>query len=103
MNPQQYFLGCALVRYRHLSTSIAYLSRTHLAFAPLRRPLFNNEHDLMNQKLMPTKTGRPNYRKVALAYGKSANHLTPPELGLIVYKGKRVVTVKCAFVDLATS
>ena len=26
MNPQQYFFGCAIVRYRHLSTSIAYFS-----------------------------------------------------------------------------
>jgi hypothetical protein len=25
-NPQQYFFDCAIVRYRHLSTSIAYFS-----------------------------------------------------------------------------
>lgn len=35
MNPQQYFFGCAIVRYRHLSTSIAHFSWTHLMFAPL--------------------------------------------------------------------
>jgi hypothetical protein len=40
INPQQNFFGCAIFRYRHLSTSIAYFSRTHLAFAPPSRPMF---------------------------------------------------------------
>jgi len=40
MNPQQYFFGRAIVRYRHLSSSIAYRSWTHLAFALLgNRPI----------------------------------------------------------------
>lgn len=33
MNPQQYFFGCAIARYRHLSTTIACFSRTHFALA----------------------------------------------------------------------
>jgi hypothetical protein len=50
LSPQQYFFGCAIVRYRHLSTSIAYFKLNTFGVRYPKPSHVQYEYDLMNQK-----------------------------------------------------